>query len=191
MIKQATISVNQHIDSLKDQLNQIGSSQLDYLIIAHPDHQMLGQLKQAFEKSSIAVIALPQNFWCMEDTEVSELIDWAVGQLNVQGILLVGHSQGGTPKDNLQVCPAGNIERNGASNRFNSLFEQVEASQQCVRENEKHFVNELKSLQKQKMIESGSLRKKDLLQGLFYRAESGVFCLYDLKNDAFQALMCN
>jgi hypothetical protein len=37
MIKTATLSVNAHIEGLKQQLEDMGSGQLDYLIIAHSD----------------------------------------------------------------------------------------------------------------------------------------------------------
>jgi hypothetical protein len=190
MINTATIAVNQHIETLKSQLGQLASCQLDYLIIAHPDNHMIGQIKSAFQNKTFAILTLPQDCWAMEDEEVAGLADWAVNDLGVGGLLLVGHSQGGTPTHYVEVCPAA-AESGASTNRIGSLVDRVKANEQCVRETEKHFIHELECLRTTPAIESRLLRDAKLVQGLFYRSESGTFCVYDGNTKSFQALLKN
>lgn len=191
MIKPATLSVNSHIENLKQQLAEVEEGSLDYVIISHSDNRMINQLKEAFIESSIAVVSIPQNCWMMNDEPIAELMDAVVNDLNIGGILLVGHSQGGIPEDNIQVCTSGQVDKvqSGSTNRITSLLDRVKHVQSCMKENEKHFLQQLECLKLTPAVQTSSLRSKNLVQGLFYRAESGVFCMYDSENQTFRALI--
>ena len=191
MIKPATLSNNYQIENLKQQLAQTKNSKLDFVIVAHSDDRMISRLKEAFVDKSIAVLAIPQNCWAMDEDHTSELMDWLINKLDVSGILLVGHSKGGTPTDCVQVCNSGQIEnvKNDSANGGGSILDRVRLVQSSLLENEKHFRREFENLIQISAVQSARLRKKGLVQGLFYRAESGVFCVYDSEKKELQALL--
>ena len=191
MITSAPLSINTHIENLKQQLSKNELKQLEYVILAHTDNQMIDQLKEAFVDSSIAVIAMPQSCWVMDEEQMDELMDWLLNDLNVARVLLVGHSQGGNPNGNVQVCSSGQVDpaTNGPSNRITSILDRVKYGQSCVKQNEKHFLQELDCLKSLPSIKQHILRNQQIVQGLFYRAESGVFCHYDSSTRAFRALI--
>ncbi len=199
MIQTGTIAANAHIENLQQQLEQTGSQKLDYLVLAHPDQLMINQLNKALHSSSVAVIGLPQNCWSMGSESMNELVTWALTETSAKGILLVGHSQGGTPDEAVQVCesgktaPAGSEPTNGAgttmSNQAESILERVKNAQAASKKNEQHFVAELNELKGQISLHNGRVTNPDLVKGLFYRAESGVFCSYDDRECQFEALI--
>ena len=191
MIKQATLPSNSCLESLKAQLKSSACDSLDFLILAHPDEPMIAQLKLAFAKRAIAVVALPQISWDMSSPQIEELTDWAVNELKVGGMLLVGHSQGGTPNASIQICPVESEESKGLTNRVASLLDRMQSSQACVKENEGHFVQQLKQLGEAPVVQACSVRNGSFVEGLFYRAESGVFCRYDQAKQTFKALVNN
>lgn len=191
MIKQATTQENPCLDSLKEQLNVSECQSLDFLILAHPDEVMITQLKLAFARRAIAVVALPQISWDMASVQIEGLTNWAVNELKVGGLLLVGHSQGGTPNASIQICPVEPDESANATNRVASLLDRMRASQACVKENESHFVQQLMQLGDAPAVQSCSVRNGSFVEGLFYRAESGVFCRYDHTEQSFKALVNN
>lgn len=188
MIKTATISANAYIENLKAQLDQVGSRKLDYLVIAHPDQRMLSQLQLAFEKSSVAVISVPQNCWVMDDDNMFELVNFALNETSAKRVLLVGSSQGGTPDEAVQVCPSGKVAAESQGSRL-SLIERLNLAQACTRKNEAHFIEELQCLRNNVSLHNDRVASPDLVQGIFYRVESGVFCAYDCDNNEFHALI--
>jgi carbonic anhydrase len=191
MIKQATRPTSPCVENLKEQLNVSDCQELDVLILAHPDETMIAQLKSAFAKRSIAVVGLPQIFWDMSGDDIAELTDWAVNELGVGGLLLVGHSQGGTPNASIQICPVESGDPGQSTNRVASLLDRMQASQACVKENESHFVEQLKQLGNAPAVQACSVRNGSFVEGLFYRAESGVFCRFDHSEETFKALVNN
>lgn len=191
MIKQAAIPANPCLESLKEQMKASQCQSLDFLILAHPDEAMISQLKVAFAKRAIAVIALPQISWDMASAEIEELTNWATNELKVGGLLLVGHSQGGTPTSSIQICPVNSDQFDSETNRVTSLLDRMRASQASVKENEGHFVQQLEQLGNAPAVETCSVRNGRFVEGLFYRAESGVFCRYDQSEKSFKALVNN
>jgi predicted esterase YcpF (UPF0227 family) len=193
MIKTGYISANSHIDNLKNQLALTNTSQLDYLILAHPDQSMISQLQKVYQAQNVAIIGMAQNYWQMDSESMSELVQWVLSETSAKGILLVGHSQGGTPAETVQVCTSGQISlaNHQPSNRISSFMDRVKNVQSCCKKNEEHFVAELNSLKDQVSVQGGRVTNPELVQGLFYRAESGLFCAYDPEACQFEALMVN
>ncbi len=193
MIESAPLSTNTHIENLKQQLRQNKLEQLEYVILAHADNWMINQLKEAFVDNSIVVIAMPQSSWQMAESQMNELMGWLLNNLNFARVLLVGHSQGGTPSNNMQVCGSGQVDAattaNGTTNRVSSILDRVKYAQACIKQNEKHFVQQLDCLKSLPSIQQHVFRNQQIVQGLFYRAEGGVFCHYDSATCEFQALI--
>lgn len=192
MIQIAPISISSRIENLKQQLSQTELDRLEYVIIAHSDDRMINQLKQGFVDSSIAVISIPQSCWAMEHPPIDELMDWLVNELNVVRILLVGHSQGGSPAGDVEVCGSGQLDPasdTGSTNRISSILDRVKHAQSYVKQNEQHFLHQLACLKSLPSIEQHILKNQQIVQGLFYRAESGVFCYFDPATRQFRALI--
>ena len=152
---------------------------------------MIERLKSAFNGRPAAVIAIPQNCWAIDEESISDLIQWAVNEIEVKGVLLVGHSQGGTPADNVQLCAEVENTTTGqeSSNRLAAIMECIERTRNCVEQNEGHFVGELNSLRQLPVVQEKIVRNSNFVQGLFFRAESGVFCAYDISDQRFRALI--
>jgi carbonic anhydrase len=151
---------------------------------------MLRQIHEAFAESHVGTVAVPPSCWMMNDESVSELVDWATGQRNVRGILLIGHSQGGTPADMVQLAAAGQTgTANGHGRGISSVLDRVQGAQANVRKNEEHFLQELDYLRQTPSVQHRLMQDPGLMQGLFYRAESGVFCVFDQTRHRFRSLL--
>lgn len=191
MIKSAAISVNSFVESLQQQLNQCELEKLEYVFVTHSDNAMVTQLKEAYCDNAIAVISVPQNCWDMNDEQMDELSSWLFGELNVASLVLVGHSQGGVPSESVQVLGSGQLGTGdeATTNRLSSITARARYAQACVRQNEEHFVEELDALASLPAVQEHSPRGQQLVQGLFYRAECGLFCHFDTSSRKFRALM--
>ncbi len=193
MIQQLTKYANPYIAQIRQQLATCSDLKVDWLVIAHRDERMLVQLGEAFPNNALAVIALPQECWAMDDESVEEVVKWALDELQVQGIVLVGHSQGGTPMGQVQLLGGKVKSQTDAEveslSAPNSLIERVRQAQSLVEGCETHFQDQLEKLSLHSPVEQRLMRNQIRLQGLFYRAESGVFCLYHRRTGTFQALV--
>ncbi len=192
MIKQATQNRNVNVHNLRSRIGQRNHAQVDYLVIAHNDAGAIDQLKQAFRDNTLAVVVSPQGFWGMDDESDHDLVHWAITELRVKGILLVGHSRGGTPDDQFQLVsdttPEGPAEQSANRQGCDALWQRIRHAEARVARCEQHFAKHLECLRNQANVESRRASRPVPVQGLFYRAECGVFCLYDSATGAFQAV---
>lgn len=190
MIKSLQVAINDHIENLKQQLTSTPIDQLDYIILAHSDVGMIRKLKHGFFNASVAVVSIPQSEWAMDDRSINDFVEWTLNELNVKTVLLAGHSLGGTPSDTVQVCRSGQLDSGSVQNGpLVTFIERVQAAQQCCQENESHFLMQLEKLQNAPAVQTQFLRNKNLVQGLFFRAESGVFCLWNSEKSEFKPLI--
>lgn len=94
------------------------------------------------------------------------------------------------PADQVQVFNAAANQRLAEPvNRISSLIERVQSARQRVADCEQHFVDQLQYLHQLQAVTSESPTSSTLIRGLFYRAESGLFCVYDQRRDEFRALV--
>jgi len=187
MIKTA-VAANPYIEQLKDKSTQ-DVPQVDYLIIAHPDDRMVTALKSAFSEYQLAILTIPQFGWDMSGDAEQEVVQWAVEELNVKGVLLVGHSQGGFPNEQVQLFNGSSDRQSASGRQGNPLLERVRQAQAALVKSEQHFVDQLQGLVSLPSLSEKTLRDPSWIQGLFYRAESGIFCLVDPQSGSFQALI--
>ncbi len=199
MIKSAVSATNPYTEKLKA-ICARGISEADYLIIAHPDNRMLESLKQSLGGKKLVVMTVPQSSWAMEDESEQELVQWAIEELKVKNVLLVGHSQGGVPDEQVQFFDTSSTDRQSredqtaatqpeSANRIHSLLARVQNAQQGAFDCQQHFVEQLQYLLNLPAVVNHGKQNTALVQGLFYRAESGVFCSYDSKRQSFRALI--
>ncbi len=180
------------IERLQQQLKQPNQPAINWLVIAHDDSRMLDQLRSAVGQSGMVVVALPQSLWGGEYESLQEIAQWATSQLQLKGILLVGHSQSGICENTVQVVtgPANDEDSKARPmNRVSSLFSRVQEAQARVASCERHFRNHLEQLIQLAGGPVDSSSAEVELRGLFYRAESGVFCAYDVVNGNFRPLV--
>lgn len=185
MIQSAVLTANDHIETVKAQLQTESLSQIDYLVIAHSDHRMIAQLKNALGTKTFAILSLPQGAWKFDSEEIIEFTQWAFGELTIGKVLLVGHSQGGTPNTDQAQAPFNESE--GPS--LGSLDKRFDLQKQYVKDAEGHFIAELESLRSNPAIENCLLRQQGFVQALFYRWQSNAFCYYDVQNQQFKPLV--
>ncbi len=187
MIRQATQTQNRYIERIEQQLADSQASQLDYLVLAHNDDVMLDRLTSSFGDENLAIIALPQSGWAMDEEPLAELIRWSISDGHTKGVLLVGHSQGGTPADHVRLVTRPQQQNSQASNARHSLLDGVLRARLVVESCENHFVSQLQLVKQAAMAAETEENSNVQLHGLFYRAEVGVFCLYE--NNRFQAMI--
>ena len=192
MIKVLPVSVEDQMAGLQRELQQYDLANLECVIFAHADNQMLTRLKDAFLESNVAILAMPQNQWSMCDQRTETLLDWLVNGVGIERLLLVGSSQGGTPVDTVQVCPTGQPDPNGSSKSVRktpSPMDRVNLAQASARRTERFFVEQLNLLSLSRAIQGSLLQDQLQITGLYYRAEVGVFCHYDSRAQQFRALL--
>lgn len=180
-------TANPYIHQIRQSLSHTKPVAVDWLVLAHNDKQLLTQLDEAFLDSLLAVIALPPSRLQVQDERLTELVEWAVAELNVKGVLLVGHSQGEGPEAQVTLLGgrAKTLRLNSGESSSNSLLERLtKAQQQAVRVQEQ-LAEQIDWLSRLTVIEQERIQ----LHGLFYRAESGIFYAYDQSQRSFKPLL--
>ena len=194
MIQRGNIQTHQHVFDFRDQLQDNDSAEIDFLFIAHPDEYMVRRLQTSFSDRSMVITTIPQFTW---DFGSDRFVDWESGSYRFKSIVLVGSSQGGTPEQQVQVFgstphPAANGGPSGLANGIrpsNHLLQRAQQAVSLVKQNENHFIDQLAALSQNSIVEKLALRNPFILEGLFYRAESGLFCRLDPSSGEFQPLL--
>lgn len=181
-------NVHPYIDQIQRQLGELGTKHVDFLVVAHNDPVMIERLGRSFPDATLAVLAIPQSCWAMDDDTEHEVLQWAAEELKVKAIWLVGHSNGGTPADHVQVIfPRAEQESKLELVKRQSLFDRVQKCRTRVSCGESHFREQLEFVAQHSQLQSRLTRGDLELQGLFYRADSGTFCLF--KEGELEALV--
>ena len=169
---------NGMIDCIKHAMDEQNVDKVDRLIIAHSDSIMIDQLDGHADSNCTVVVALPQSVWSMDSDMESEMLTWAVTELQASSICLVGHSNGGTPEGLVQIFKSQNSkDRETRVQNPSSLFERVKRGQARSCACEDHFKRQLKHIVQ--LVQQFSPENQTKVGGYFYRAESGVFCTLD------------
>jgi carbonic anhydrase len=191
MFQQVTSTTNHYIDELRQSLQRNRRAAADWLVVAHDDARVLTQLDAAFPESVLAVLVVPQGRWQADAEKMSEAVEWAVEELGVQGVLLIGHSQGGVTEEPVRLL-GGRALAKGAGDpppACAPLTDRVKSAQSRAARVQEHFAEQVERLSRMPVIESRLIRNQMQLHGLFYRGESGTFCLYDRRQRRFRALL--
>lgn len=180
----STVSIrNLHLDAIGELLDD-GESDVEYLIVAHQDSTLELCLASAFAGTKAAMYQVPQQSWNLEDEDLSEAIQWAVEIGKVKNVLLVGSSAAnvaGVQQDQAEAELSPDSQRP-------TLTERVRTAVLARQSAGDHFLAQFRTLSAvpeiAQSVSAGQLR----VDGLFYRAESGVFTYYDEKTDSFAAI---
>jgi carbonic anhydrase len=153
------------------------------LWIACTDHAMDPVLERIAKKGSAvflrqAKFEVPASKAELRD-ELSA-INFAVERLNVQDIVVCGHSlcswfPDGPIKGN-QTSPSGNLD---------SLWQRVTQREAMNEGLQKHLIHQLQILETYPSVINAMQARRLRTHGLFYLAESGIFSYYDRRNDRF------
>jgi carbonic anhydrase len=184
MKQQLVSTANPYIHQIRRSLQQAQHVAVDWLVLAHNDARMLKQLDEAFSGGVMAVIALPQGGWQVDDKAMTEAVEWAVEELGVKGVLLVGHSQGGAPEGPVKLLggKSGGLTGGRPAAAPCSLIDRIKSAQSRAAHVQSQFAEQVERL-------SRLIRNQVQLHGLFYRGESGVFCVYDRRQRSFRPLL--
>lgn len=185
MKPQVVSTVNPYINNIRLTLGQNQKTEADWLILTHNDPQLLARLNGTFPDSTVAMLPLPQNCWHRNNKMMAEVVAWAIRELNVKGVLLVGHSQGGAPEEKIWPASRNQTKRLSASSSFT---ERVKNAQIQVAHAQAHFMEQAESLSRTVAIESQLTQKQTPFYGLFYRGESDAFLAYDRRQRSFKPL---
>jgi hypothetical protein len=193
MTRQQIVTINPYINQIRRTLQQIRPASVDWLVLAHDDAYMLNQLDEAFPESVLAVIALSQHLWPREEERLAEALDWAIRELRVKGVMLVGHSQGGIPADPVRLLGGkarpvpGSKATAGASS--SSPLDPLKWAQSQSLSVQNYVEGQMERLSRLAGLEPHPARQQVPLHGLFYRAESGIFNVYDWRQRVFRPLL--
>ena len=186
-------TVNPYIEKIRQALARTQPAAVDWLVLAHNDARLLERLDGAFPDSLLAVVAVPQSLWRMDEEMMTEVVAWAVEELKVEGVLLVGHSQGGVPEEPVKLL-GGKVaatsdnggELKGGSD---SLLDRVRKAQDRAAGVQDQFAEQVERLSQRTAVKNLLNRNQMQLHGLFYRRENGVFYLYEQQLHSFRPLL--
>ncbi len=190
MMLQAISTANIYIEQLRRSLQQVPDVNIDWLVFAHNDAQLLARLDQAFPESVLAVIVLPQNRWQMQEEMMADVITWAIRDVGVKGVLLVGHSQAQEPPEMIKLLggKAAKANKKPAKTSTNTLLQRIQKAQTQSADLQNQLATQVDRLSHMTLIQSKLIMNEMQLHGLFYRAESGLFYIYDQQHRGFRPL---
>ncbi len=184
---QKITTANPYIHQIRQSLSHTQPLAVDWLVLAHNDTQLLAQLDEAFPDNVLAVVALPPNRLQIDDARVTELVEWAIAELGVKGVLLVGHSHAESPEAQIQLLggKAKTLARNEGESSSNSLMERLKKAQIQAARMQEQVAEQIERLSRL----TAMWREQIQFHGLFYRAESGIFYAYDQHQHSFKPLL--
>jgi carbonic anhydrase len=192
MQQQEISQLNPYIHQMRRTLQQHQPGAVDWLVLAHNDSQLLSRVNEAFPHSVLAVIALPQSHWQLDEQRISEAVDWAIQELGVKGVLLVGHSQGEMAEEPIRLLGGKSktrMHQPDIAAKSNSLLDRVRKTQLRAESLQRQLAGQIEKLCRLTAVQTHMIRHHLQLHGLFYRAESGVFYAYDLQQRNFRPLL--
>lgn len=167
-----------------EEANANAGGGLTTLVFAEDDPLLLGRLRSAMRNEAAVILPAPQASWVSDEGGVIDTVVWALGSTRVESLLLVGSS---AAEGFASIEPAAADPPVGAAG--GRLFDCVQDLQQKRLRAQQHFVEQADALAQtpevQARLADGGLR----LDGLFYRAESGVFAAYKPLSGKLQPLL--
>ena len=185
-----TTSDNRHIKSLQSLLEN-SPTPINWLVIAHNDHQMIDSLSSALSGESAAILRIPQDPWDFAEEELLELIEWALQQGELKHLVLLGHSNATeTPVAVSLASPLPEGDCDPAEHEIgNRLLDGVRRSTARTQQARKMFADKMQQLSEIPVIHNRWTNDELSLYGLFYQGDSGVFLAYDLEQKNFHPLL--
>lgn len=190
MQQQEITLANPYIYQLQQTLQRDQPAAIDWLVLAHHDSQLLSRLDKAFPDSVVAVIALPQSRWQFEEQWIAETVEWALAELRVQGLLLIGHSQSEVDTEPIKLLggPFRRTDRTDTHASSFSLLDKSRKVQARIEILQQQLTGQLEKLCHLRGVQTRLTHQQLQMHALFYRAESGLFYAYDLEQEKFNPL---
>lgn len=190
---QKVATVNPYIHKIRQSLSCAQPLAVDWLVLSHNDTQMLAQLEEAFPDAVLAVLSLPPNRLQTVDEKLIELVEWAVAELGIKGVMLVGHSQQEMFEEQVKLLgsKASRMSPREVESlvSYPSFLDRMKAAQQQAAMMQEYVANLIDNLSQITLKHGHKLCAQIRLHGLFYRAESGIFYAYDQQQRSFTALL--
>lgn len=153
---------------------------LEYLVIAHTDARLVNAISSALTGHASAILEVPQGRWAFGDSDLSKALKWAVENLAIEHLVLVGSSGG--PNAQSRVTLTTNDE--SAPSGFEKMVLGAQRVQAQAKAAQEWFASKNVEL-KQQVVQNHFPNGGPEVQGLIYRPESGVFLRYDSESDTY------
>lgn len=174
---------NLHLQRMKEVCSQMDLP-ISWVVFADDDPIMLRRLAGALRREAAVILPIPQALWEVEGALVMDAIHWLIGRRESCNLVLVGNSAAGVPVSEPFV--AGQSVRREITE---DLFTQVQRAQRLKAQVEEHFARQVRSLLAVPEIDLALARGTLRMHALYYRAESGVFAVYDPRESTFRVLI--
>jgi hypothetical protein len=174
---------NLHLQRMKEACSQT-EAPISWVVFADDEPVMLRRLAGALQREAAVILPIPQALWDAEDALLEDAILWLIRERGIGNLVLVGNSAAGVPVSEPFV--AGQPLRRESTE---DLFAQVHRAQRLKAQVEEHFARQVASLLAVPEIDLAVARCTMKMHALYYRAESGVFAVYDPRTISFRVLI--
>ena len=176
-------SANPHVSVLDAAVRDAAKS-VEWLVIAHNDPRMLQSLNMAL--TNAAILEISQDTWDFENGPLAEALEWALEELPLKNVMLVGNSQseGGECRAEMASEAA-----KPAGHGYERLIAGVQSRSARNRGAQQRFEDHVRSMKRVPTLRDRSAAGDLAVHTLFYRAESGLFLAYDADAQIFRPLV--
>lgn len=178
-----TSESNLHLQRLKE-VCMLTDVPISWVVFADDDPIMLRRLAGALRREAAVILPIPQVLWDEDAALLEDAILWLIGERGIGNLVLVGNS--GASASMSEPFVTGQPARR---ENPKELFTQVHRAQRLKAQVEEHFARQVSSLLAVPEIDLAVARGAMKMHALYYRAESGVFAVYDPRTSSFRVLI--
>ncbi len=185
-----TTNSNAYIDSLERFMSAAGGP-VRWLVVTHDDQRLARPVYDALSGEAVATIRAPQHTWSSASDLLAEAVDWAICQSEIRNLVFVGYvpltHHTGTPEPTSEECSSTpSAERPRGFDRLRAGAQHHTAMNLRAQQ---QFAADVRRITNHPSIKRAMDHHQLTVQGLLYRAAHGCFVAYDVRQDAFRALV--
>lgn len=181
----ASSSRNTYIAALESVFDQ-STSPIEWLAIAHNDSRLLNALSKALIGKPAVVLHVARDNWDFAQQELAKAIEWSLQRADVTNLIIAGSSYAAAAVIRASLVP--NKPAIETEDSFGKLLVGVNRHNTQNGEVQNFFARQVEQISQIPLVRSRCLDRKLAVDGLFYRAESGMFCKYDKDMRRFRLL---
>lgn len=178
MIATLSTPTTGYTEFIQQLISESGKS-AEFLVLAHNNPTLLARLDDALADRPTVIVDVPQDQWQLDDGDLLGAIQWAAAEGGVEHVVLVGDSSALQRSAGTWRTPTAGHDPVALANAANS-------SRQAAQD---EFQSQLTRLRSVPAIAEAVSQGKLSVTGLFFRAEAGVFAIYNEKTGSFELLV--
>ncbi len=167
---------NPHVHAL-EQVMAKAERPVEWLVIAHNDARMLAALSSALTGESAAILELSEDTWDFEGKELSETIEWAIEQGDIEHLVLAGHSHASGSQSRASL-PAYDT-KDGGQDGHNRLLAGAQGRNAQNSDVQAKLAAQMEQMSDIPAVQERCSRDELAVYALLYRADLGVFLAYE------------